>query len=92
MTDKLNNLVETDKVELGGYYKAGDNPTWDMGLTKGQLYLITEIIVENIDFRVTGDDGIVSGIWIAMDCIAAASERYPELTHGKLYRNPANVG
>lgn len=43
MTDKLNNLIETDSPEEGGYYRAGFHSLWDIGLTPGELYIIHPI-------------------------------------------------
>lgn len=89
MTNKLNNLVETATVELGGYYLAGDNETWDQNLTKGQLYLIVKVIT-SVDFYVKGDDG--EETWLAMDCINSDGLVAGECnTRGKLFANPANI-
>lgn len=89
MTDKLNNLVETTAVELGGYYLAGDNDVWDQNLTKDRLYLIQKV-VSSVDFYVQGDDG--EETWVAMDCINSDLFGVSLCdTRGKLFSNPANV-
>lgn len=82
MSDLLNNLIETDIPEVGGYYRAGSDSVWDCGLTAGRLYIIEAVETEE-DFYVTNDSG-EHATWIAMDCVIVSEYG------GKLYANPAN--
>lgn len=81
MSDLLNNLIETEVPEVGGYYRAGNDDTWDEGLTEGKLYLIESVETEE-DFYVADDDG--DSAWVSTDGITYYSNG------GKLYANPAN--
>lgn len=81
MTDKLNNLVETGKPELGGYYMAGSHHTWDCGLTEGKLYMIHHMseYVSRCGF-ISDDDGDGCSVY---DLSAVSG-------NGKFFKNPAN--
>lgn len=96
MTDKLNNLIETDSPEEGGYYRAGLHSLWDIGLTPGELYMIhpvSELGFSSSDLRALDTSEFKpfcihkdNGDPVFMSTIAIQLSK-----HAKLYKNPASA-